>query len=338
LEFIYEYGLFLAKAITVVAAFVIVFGLIAGSKMKHKSGKRGELFIDDISEQLTEQKQEIKRSLLSKSEQKQFDKDEKKAAKQNKDEGKKPRLFVVEFNGDVEAQQVEAMREEISAIVQIAEKGDEVLLKLESPGGVVHGYGLAASQLDRLKNAGLKVTASVDKVAASGGYMMACVADKIISAPFAIIGSIGVVAQLPNINKLLKRFDVDIEQHTAGDYKRTLTVLGENTEQGRNKFKQDLEDTHVLFKDFVQSHRQNLDIEKVSTGEHWYGLQALDLNLVDEIKTSDDFILENVDSYRVLKMEYKIKQNVAEKLGIVTSDTLAKVFGKLTTWSTTNAK
>ena len=202
----------------------------------------------------------------------------------------------------------------------------------------MHGYGLAASQIARLKQAKINTTVAVDKVAASGGYMMACVADKIIAAPFAIIGSIGVVAQLPNINRLLKRFDVDIEQHTAGNFKRTLTVLGENTEEGREKFKQELAETHVLFKHFVQEHRPEVDIEQVATGEHWYATQALEKHLVDKIQTSDDFLLTALNEFQLFKVEYKIKQNVAEKLGLAAAAGLTKVMGKLSTWSITNSK
>ena len=108
-------------------------------------------------------------------------------------------------------------------------------------------YGLAASQMQRIRDKKLKLTVCVDKVAASGGYMMAVVADKIIAAPFAVLGSIGVLAQVPNFHRLLKKHDVDFEMLTAGKYKRTLTMFGENTDKGREKFQEDIEDTHVLF-------------------------------------------------------------------------------------------
>jgi len=342
LEFLYEYGLFFAKTATFVIAIAVIVGLIAGSAMKGRSTRKGELHIENLSEEKEQEHEDIQRLLLDKDELKDYEKklkkEKKEAKKHDLEADKKSRLFVLDFNGGVDANEVETFREEISTVITIAQKGDEVLLNLESPGGVVHGYGLAASQIDRLKQAGIKTTAAVDKVAASGGYMMACVADKIIAAPFAIIGSIGVVAQLPNINRLLKRFDVDIEQHTAGNFKRTLTVLGENTDEGREKFKQELAETHVLFKGFVSSHRPTVDIDAVATGEHWYATQAVEKNLVDEIQTSDDFILQSLKQYEVFKVEYKIKQNMAEKLGLAAADGLAKVFGKLSTWSLTNSK
>jgi serine protease SohB len=200
-------------------------------------------------------------------------------------------LFVLDFDGDIRASAVSGLRESITALMQVVEPEDEVLVRLESGGGMVHSYGLAASQLTRLRDAGVTLTVAVDKVAASGGYMMACVADRIVAAPFAIIGSIGVVAQVPNFNRLLKDKHIDFEMHTAGAYKRTLTLFGENTDEGRAKFREDLEDTHGLFKAFVASNRPGLDIDAVATGEHWYGSQALDLKLVDAISTSDDLML-----------------------------------------------
>lgn len=344
MEFLYEYGLFLTKAITIVVSFAIVIGLFVGAAIKQKQSKKGELVVECLSDEFEDEIDSLKKSLLDKDQLKEYEKEQKQKAKKDKKEKKdkatedKPKLFVLEFDGDVEASATESLREEITAIISIAKPGDEVLVKLESPGGLVHGYGLAASQLARLKNKDIKVTAAVDKVAASGGYMMACVADKIVAAPFAIIGSIGVVAQLPNINKLLKKHDVEIEQHTAGEFKRTLTVLGENTDKAREKFQEELEETHVLFKEFVSTNREGLDIDKVATGEHWYGTQAKGLDLVDDIKTSDDVILEAHQSYDVFTVEYKIKHNLAEKLGVMSGIALSKVMGRLSTWSLTNTK
>lgn len=341
MDFLYEYGLFVAKAITIVIAIAAVIGLVVSAAVKGKVSNKGELFVDNISEDIEDTIIDLKRSLLDKDELKAFDKQQKKQLKQdakNKDENKKSKLFVISFDGGIYADEVESLREEVSAVISIAEPDDKVLIKLESPGGVVHGYGLASSQIARLRNANIEVIASVDKVAASGGYMMACVTNKIISAPFAIIGSIGVVAQLPNFNKLLKKHDVEIEQHTAGNYKRTLTMLGENTDEAREKFKQELADTHILFKEFVSEYRPGLDIEKVATGEHWYGKQALELNLVDELLTSDDYVLNAVNDHTLYKVEYKIKQKLAEKLGVAAAAGVSGMFNKLSSWSFTANK
>ena len=214
-------------------------------------------------------------------------------------------------------------------LLRLRREGDEVLLKLESGGGMVHGYGLASSQLDRIKAAGLPLTISVDKVAASGGYMMACIADKIVSAPFAIVGSIGVIAQLPNFNKLLKKHDIEFEQLTAGEYKRTLTMFGENTDKARDKFKQELEETHVLFKDFISERRPALELEKVATGEHWFGKQAKELGLVDEISTSDDLVVAACKEKTVLAVHYVQKKKLADKLAGVASKVADSVVLKL---------
>ena len=226
----------------------------------------------------------------------------------------RPRLYVLDFDGDLEASAVSQLREEVTALLQVLRKGDEVLLRLESEGGMVHGYGLAASQLKRLRDRQFKLTVAVDKVAASGGYLMACVADHILAAPFAIVGSIGVVAQIPNVHRLLKKYDVDVELHTAGVHKRTLTMLGENTDAAREKFREELDDTHKLFKQFVTEHRPQVVIDKVATGEHWYGTRALAIRLVDELKTSDDYLLERADKADLYAVRYRRKKPLAERL------------------------
>lgn len=354
MEYLYEYGLFLAKAVTFVVAVLLVVGFVVGAAIKQKQSKKGELNIEHLTEQFNEDMDDIKKSMMSKEELKEHEKQIKANAKKEKKDKKakqksnasasdeeqltRKRVFVVSFDGDVEASAVESLREEVTAIISIAQPDDEVVIKLESPGGMVHGYGLAASQIQRLTSRGIKVTAAVDKVAASGGYMMACVADEIVAAPFAIIGSIGVVAQLPNINKLLKKHDVEIEQHTAGEFKRTLTVLGENTDKAREKFKEELEETHVLFKSFVSENRPVVEIDTVATGEHWYGVQAKELNLIDQVKTSDDLILELHKEKDVYSVEYKIKHNIAEKLGVAASTAFTKTLGKFSTWSLTHSK
>ena len=229
----------------------------------------------------------------------------------------------------IDAAEVASLREEISAILTIAEKGDEVIVNVESGGGMVHGYGLASSQLDRLRQAEILLTICVDKVAASGGYMMACVANKIYAAPFAIVGSIGVVAQLPNFNRLLKKHEIDYEQHTAGDFKRTLTVFGENTDEGRQKFQQELEETHELFKAFVTKYRPQLDLAKVATGEHWYGQQAIELGLIDAISTSDDVLMQLAGERTVYKLRYQVRKKLADKIAHGASLSVNAIFNRL---------
>ncbi|GIU29512.1 protease SohB [Shewanella sp. MBTL60-007] len=333
MEFLYEYGLFLAKAVTIVVAIIAVVIVVLASSMKQKAEK-GELKLTNLSDNLKSLKHDLKEELLSKKAFKAYEKqlkaDEKAKEKEQKDkvEELEPKVFVVDFKGSIDANEVASLREEISAILAIAEKGDEVIVNVESGGGMVHGYGLASSQLDRLRQAEIPLSICVDKVAASGGYMMACVANKIYSAPFAIVGSIGVVAQVPNFNRLLKKHDIDYEQHTAGDFKRTLTIFGENTDEGRVKFQQELEETHVLFKAFIAKYRPELDIAKVATGEHWYGQQAIELGLVDEIATSDDVIMKLANERTVIKVQYQLKKKLSDKIAHGASLSFNAIFNK----------
>ena len=321
------YGVFILEVITLLLVVAAVVAMIIAMKQK-KAHLHGELVITDLSKEFEENSKILSNFHLSEDELKEAEKAEKKAEKakakalkaqrksgQDTESERKPSLYVLHFKGDISASETAALREEISAIVQVAKPNDEVLLCLESPGGVVHGYGLAASQLMRLKQHNIKLTVAVDKVAASGGYMMACVADKIVSAPFAIIGSIGVVAQIPNIHRLLKKHDVDVDVMTAGEYKRTVTMLGENTEKGKQKFQQELEETHQLFKQFVSQNRPHLDVDQVATGEHWFGQQALNLNLVDEIMTSDDLLLQAMKEKQLIGVKYVVKKSLLQKVG-----------------------
>ncbi|MFN3711046.1 MAG: protease SohB [Alishewanella aestuarii] len=329
MAFIYEYGLFLAKAATLVLAVAIIIALIAGVALKQRP-RKGQLEIHDLNEAYLQQQELLQHYLLPKKAFKKWQKNAQKSYDQLTEQPK--RLFVVEFNGSIDAHEAEALREEVSAILAVATTEDEVLLKLESGGGVVHGYGLAASQLDRLKQQQIPLTVAVDKVAASGGYMMACVADKILAAPFAIIGSIGVIAQLPNFNRLLKKHDVDFEQFTAGEFKRTVTLFGENTDKGRQKFQQELEETHQLFKAFVARHRPALTLDKVATGEHWFGYQALELGLIDEISTSDSYLCQACQQRQVLQVKYSQKKRLSEKLGTAGASFGTALWQKLQQW------
>ncbi|MFB2650457.1 protease SohB [Shewanella mangrovisoli] len=331
MEFLYEYGMFLAKAVTIVVALVAVIIVVLASTVKHKSDK-GELRITNLSEELEELKHSLKEELLSKKQFKAYEKQlkaDEKAKEKAAEEDSKGKVFVIDFKGSIDAAEVASLREEISAILTIAEKGDEVVVNVESGGGMVHGYGLASSQLDRLRQAEIPLTICVDKVAASGGYMMACVANKVYAAPFAIVGSIGVVAQLPNFNRLLKKHEIDYEQHTAGDFKRTLTVFGENTDEGRQKFQQELEETHVLFKAFVSKYRPQLDLAKVATGEHWYGQQAIELGLIDAISTSDDVLMQLAGERTVYKLRYQVRKKLADKIAHGASLSVNAIFNRL---------
>ena len=329
MEFISEYGLFLLKAATIVLAILAVIGG-AVNLTRQQAGKKEEtLELTNLNEKYDTMHSALKQALLDPGAQKLAAKEEKKrkkaeAKKQAKEARKlarehreptaKKHLFVLDFDGDIKATPVDTMREEISALLTLASDNDEVLVRLQSGGGAVHAYGLAASQLQRIRDHGIPLTVAVDRVAASGGYLMACVADRIIAAPFAILGSIGVIAQIPNLNKVLKKNDIDFEQLTAGKYKRTLTIFGENTDEARQKMQEELEEVHTQFKEFVATRRPDMDIEAVATGEHWLGEKALALGLVDELRTSDDYLLSQRDEANLLHLKYVGHQTLLEKI------------------------
>lgn len=274
-----------------------------------------EIRISHLNARINEQRKKIAQTTSSKLELLQLSQQLSKEARARKKTNQK--IYVLDFKGDMAASAVESLREEITLILSTAKAGrDRVIVRLESPGGMVHGYGLAAAQLVRLREAGFHVTICVDKVAASGGYMMACIANEVISAPFAIVGSIGVVAQVPNFNRLLKENKIDFELYTAGQYKRTVTMFGENTEEGKAKFEEELKQTHALFKHFVEKYRPQLNVEKVATGEHWYGQDALDLNLVDKLQTSDEYLLGLLPQHDVYLIQTRKKPTLGEKLGL----------------------
>ncbi|WP_405227251.1 protease SohB [Lentisalinibacter sediminis] len=316
-DFFANYGLFLAKTITFVAAVLVIIAAGAAASRKVSGGEG--LKVENLNERYRKLAGTLKRSVVNRKAAKALAKAEKAAAKKAaksaaKSDESRPRTFVVDFKGDIKATGVAALREEVSAVLAVAGEGDEVLVRLENAGGMVHEHGLAASQLVRLREAGVTLTVAVDRVAASGGYLMACIAERIVAAPFAILGSIGVLAQLPNFNRMLDNHGVEFEQIAAGKYKRTVTMFGKNTEEDRDKLRQELEDVHRLFQDAVGRYRPDLDMEKVATGEHWYGTQAIALSLADELATSDELLVKAVEDRDVYKVTYEIKQPLPKKV------------------------
>lgn len=340
MEFLFEYGLFLAKAVTLVAAILLVISA-AVSAAHHRSGskEKGRITVTKLNDRFEQMAAAIKHVALTDKALKVEEKAKKKADKQEKKSKANPaagdqekrRVYVLDFDGDIKASATDELRESITAILTLAKPIDEVVIRLESGGGMVHSYGLASSQLARITGKGIPLTVCVDKVAASGGYMMACVADKILAAPFAVLGSIGVVAQLPNFNRVLKKMDVDYEIYTAGEYKRTLTLFGENSEKGRQKFLEDLEDTHSLFKDFVHEHRESVDIDAIATGEIWLGRRALDMKLVDGLMTSDEYIFDSSKEADVFQVEFEYKKSLPDKIGLGVSRGVERGVNKI--WS-----
>lgn len=312
MAFLAEYGLFLLKTITIVAGIIVVIVVAASAGRRQQ---QDGLVVENLNKKYESLGESLRNAIASKDDRKKAAKEKKK---KDKAEAKEPsgrsRSFVIEFKGDLKASAVPSLREEVTAILDVAADGDEVIVCLENHGGVVHEHGLAASQLVRLRERDIPLTVCVDKVAASGGYLMACVADNIVAAPFAILGSIGVLAQIPNFNRMLDSHGVEFEQVTAGKYKRTVTMFGENTDEDRAKLKEELEDVHALFKDAVSKYRPDLDLDKVATGEHWYGTRALEHGLADEIRTSDELLAERAKERDLYSLEYKIKQPLQKRL------------------------
>jgi len=312
-EFFAEYGLFLLKAITIVAAVVVVIGTAAaaGKRASHHEG----LEIESLNKKYQLLAAALKQAVMKKADWKAEVKATKERDKAEAKSGeKRPRAFVIDFKGDLKASAVPSLREEVSAVLEVATPDDQVIVRLENYGGVVHEHGLAASQLVRIRDRDIPLIISVDKVAASGGYLMACVANKIVAAPFAILGSIGVIAQLPNFNRLMDSHGIDFEQITAGKYKRNVTIFGKNTDEDRAKLKEELEEVHGLFKSAVSRYRPDLDLDKIATGEHWYGTRAMELALVDEIRTSDELLAELAKELDIYRVAYKIKQPLQKRL------------------------
>lgn len=308
--FLAEYGMFLLKVATVVVGIVIVMGAAAAAGRK---AQKEHLEVKSINGRYADYAWALRKHVLGKDELKKAAGEEKKRAKALK-KASRPRSFVIDFKGDLKASAAASLREEVSAILEVAGEDDDVIVRLENHGGFVHEHGLAASQLVRFRERGIPLIVCVDKVAASGGYLMACVASKIYAAPFAILGSIGVLAQIPNFHRMLDTHGVDFEQITAGKYKRTVTMFGENTKEDRAKLKEELEDTHALFKDAIARFRPDLDLEKVATGEHWYGTRALELGLADELKTSDELLTALATDRDLYQLSFKIKQPLQKRL------------------------
>lgn len=335
-DFLSQYGLFLAKAVTILVCIVVALVFIMMISQKGQKSHRGHIEVTKLNHLLEDMEHSLRAGVLDHHDLKLFEKAEKakakaekalkkkkaKAAKKGQSEAEstsepeRKRVYVLNFDGDVKASATDNMREEITTILTLARPEDEVVVRLESGGGMVHSYGLAASQLQRITSKQIPLTVCVDMVAASGGYMMACVANKIIAAPFAIIGSIGVVGQLPNFHRLLQKNEIDYEMQTAGEYKRTLTMFAPNTDKARQKFAEELEETHHLFKDYIRDNRPSLDVDKVATGETWYGKRALENNLIDGIQTSDEYLYTLCETADIVEVCYVHKKSLPEKIGL----------------------
>ena len=333
MEFWLDIAAFALKALLIVAAIVGLAALIARIS-RDGSGDDNELKItslndhyDDLQARLNSQLQDAKTVKAER-------KARRKAEKNRPAADDRKRLYVMEFDGDLKASTHKQLTDMIDALLTVARPGtDEIVIKIESPGGLVTGYGLAAMQLLRIREAKLALTVCVDQVAASGGYLMACTADKILAAPFAVVGSIGVIAQVPNLHRLLKKNDIDYEEITAGEFKRTVSMLGEITPAGREHFREKLDATHVAFKDFVAKYRPGLAIDKVANGDFWYGSEAVALGLVDALQSSDDYLFRARGEARMFRVSIEEKktllQQLLESVGFVVTTVATRLFRRI---------
>ena len=336
MEFLLDYAAFLLKAATVVIAIVVVLMAIVslGARRAPKSNE-GYIEIAFFNDRLRDWQHAVSNAGLSSKAYRKVDKAERKqrAANDKTSSEQKPRVYVVRFEGDIRASQVEALRREITAVLTAARAEDEVVAVIDSPGGEVSSYGLAASQLARVRQRSIPLTVAVDRVAASGGYLMAVVANRILAAPFALVGSIGVAAEIPNVHRLLRKFDVEYDVFTAGEHKRPVTVFGENTEAGRAKLQEELDDVHSLFREFVGTYRPAIDVSKIATGEAWMGQRAKDLALIDELTTSDEYLAAACERAEVFEVKWvQPKRPLERVLGQINEgwrQTVGRIIGSI---------
>ena len=330
-----EYLLFLAQTVTVVLAILVVVAAV--SRLRQDSAATpGRLQVRPLNNLYRQRARALARAGAQTSWRGRL-----REALQRPGADAEPsalpdrRVYILSFRGDLRARAVRGLREEVSAVIAAARPDrDEVVLCLDSPGGAVPDYGLAASQVARLREAGIALTVCVDRVAASGGYLMAVVGDRIIAAPFAVIGSIGVVGSMPNLHRWLRNREIDFEQHTAGEHKRTLTVFGQNTEADRERFREDLGHIHEQFKGFIRRYRPGVDLETVATGEFWLAERALEVGLIDALQTSDDYIMAQREQAQLVEVRFRAHEGWSQRMAVMAERLLGRsgVAGRAGPW------
>ncbi|KZX82185.1 hypothetical protein A3715_00045, partial [Oleiphilus sp. HI0009] len=226
----------------------------------------------------------------------------------------KQSIFVLDFKGDKTASSVGSLSKEVSAILSVAKPNDEVFLRLESPGGTITGYGLASQQLIRLREAGIRLVVSVDEIATSGGYMMAAVGDRIIASPTSMLGSIGVIMEVPNFYNLLDRAGVQFHQFTAGKHKRLVSMTNKIGDAAKDQINQDLEKSHELFKNHVHTYRNSVNLESVSHGDVWSAKYCLDNKLVDDLMTSEAYLFDRASRANIFHISWDVERSFSDKL------------------------
>lgn len=239
---------------------------------------------------------------------------EKSSSRKSGDEktGEPGKVAVLKFKGDIRASARFAFAKLVDEVVLNAREFKEVVVVVESPGGGVSEYGMLFAELERMRKCeeNFQLTVVVDTVAASGGYLMSLPAHKILAAPFAMVGSIGVVSFIPNIRELLEANKIKPRTFTAGDFKRTVTLTDEGDEKSAEQYKQQLALIHEQFKQALKKYRPQVELEKVATGEAWLASTTVEkeLQLVDGLNTSHALLLEMNQSFDLVEYSSKAER------------------------------
>ena len=235
----------------------------------------------------------------------------------------KSNLYYLEFEGDIQASEAAKLKQEILVCLQVAKPTDVFLILVESSGGSVSNYGDLYSVMEMIKKRGHTLWVAIDRVAASGGYLISLPADKIFATPFALIGSIGVLSEVPNFGGLLDKYGVKMEEYTAGERKMNISMFRENGEEQKEHHRKKLGKIHELFKAQLVKYRGGLiekkgvDIGELMEGDFWMGENAFELGLVDELKSSVEILLDEKDHFNILKVNYHNEPKMAGIMGML---------------------
>jgi protease-4 len=202
-----------------------------------------------------------------------------------------PRVAIVELEGVI-AEVDDLVREVKSHRENPQVKA--VVMRINSPGGVVGPTQELHQALLRVREAGKPVVASLGSVAASGGYYTAVAADRIYANPGTLTGSIGVIMQMANLQDLFKKVGVDYVVVKAGQYKDLGNVSRQMTPEERRVLQGLLDNVHAQFIDAVAEGRKldRAEVVKFADGRVFSGVQARDLKMVDTLGSLEDAVNE----------------------------------------------
>ncbi|WP_343192796.1 S49 family peptidase [Buchnera aphidicola (Taiwanaphis decaspermi)] len=301
MEFIYSYILFIIKTLSVLF-FLHLFSKIIIIYIL----KKNDIYLNNTLkvELLNNHYKKLKNDLSF------FQK--KKIINQKNVYNKKSNLYILDYNDKIKKNKIKKLREEISSIILVAKKNDEVLLRLENTSDIVYEYGLVIAQLQRLRKKGIKLIISIDKIVSNGGYIIACVADHISASPFSIIGPINIVVNIPNIDKYTQTSNLNNQLNDCNTFTK-LTLIKNNTKIYVNKIFNKLDIKKYIRNSFIKDMRPSLNLNKIFNQNYWIGENAINEKLIDSINTSDDILFSKKDTHNLLKIKYVYKSNIVEK-------------------------